>query len=803
MKKINLLIWLPLFLLMACTNMQEENSNQNLLNQQEWKDAGYTVNMHFAKRPWTEKADTLFLCFRITDMGSNKKVFWSQLSNEQFNIVEEGYTWPNKDIIIERISQRSGNETGRISQNVAFWFMVDRGRTISNSDMESMKAAIQKTVENLPDSCAYISFFDRSAVEKCLITKDNFFQFEKEFKVIPETRDLYQGIMNNFEKFAKDTLLHKKNGRDIAKYLLVFTDGKINLNSFSEIDNLDRSGDFIKNIDNVYPNQVQIHAFRYGTGSSLVDKILDDICLQRHIPELKGGFYPAENVAGIVDSLRGFVNNLSADYDLILINNNKNRIYNGKTFSLQIGINEGDRKATGKIDYVIASKENPTGPGIKNDNIYITIFLGVIILFIAFFIMKVIIPYFISRTDRFEKKFIKPYEPIHTNEGEVYETCSFCQEPLERGELIVTKCSHKIHWDCWKENGYKCVEYGQNCKDGIQYHFDKKNPFDMKKSPYYLKWAMSGLVTGFLTWAIFKISTDWNIFSGFIKFLVDSFYPERLKEAIEGTHVVLNNVYQTYNSKITGLLLAGILLGFVLTFLFSYINDFRRKNISVIFSLFFRALIGALVGFATFLLGSMVCIALGKVGNVWWLDAIPWILFGGSIALCLSVKTTIKWQDALIGGLISGVVSFVILYTTSFFPVFGVMFSFMLCSAGLGISIIARHHLAQKYFLLYKGEGREGEIAIHKWMNDSGGNNEVTIGKSTHCVIQMNWDRSENIPEKQAKLYIDPKRRVPMIKAIENGMIFDGRDARKDDQMPLKHGVKFVIGNTKFQYIEK
>jgi hypothetical protein len=185
------------------------------------------------------------------------------------------------------------------------------------------------------------------------------------------------------------------------------------------------------------------------------------------------------------------------------------------------------------------------------------------------------------------------------------------------------------------------------------------------------------------------------------------------------------------------------------------------------------------------------------------LDAIPWLLFGGIVALCLVYKTTIKWQDALIGGLISGVVSFCILYTTKYLSHFGVMLGFILCSAGLGISIVARHYLAQKFFLKYKGERREGEIAIHKWMNESGGNNEVTIGKSNHCIIQMNWDNSADIPEQQVKLYIDPKRRVPMMKALENGMIYDGRDARKDEQFLLKNGVKFIIGNTEYQYVEK
>jgi hypothetical protein len=285
--------------------------------------------------------------------------------------------------------------------------------------------------------------------------------------------------------------------------------------------------------------------------------------------------------------------------------------------------------------------------------------------------------------------------------------------------------------------------------------------------------------------------------------MLNVFYPNADKVEIDGVLQISSMTESAFHSKIAGTLLAGILLGFVLTFLFSYINDFRQKKGKVLWSIFLRALMGAFVGLLSFLIGSMICIGLGHYNNVWWSDAIPWLLFGGSVALCLVYKTTIKWQDALIGGLISSIVSFFILYTTSYFPAFGVMFSFMLCSAGLGISIVARHHLAQKYFLKYKGERREGEIAIHKWMNDSGGNNEVTIGNSNHCIIQMNWDSSDKICEKHVKLYIDPKRRVPIMKVLENNIIYDGRDARKEEQLPLRNGVKFIIGNTVFQYVEK
>ena len=796
MKRFFLFAMLPLILLASCSNAND--AKKETAPGAELKDAKYTLNLQFSKQAWSENADTLFLCFRITDNNTHKKVFWTDLNKNNFEITEDGVISSFKDIIVKPITHKPGTLAERISQNIGFWFVVDRDKSISDADMESMKEAIRQTVENLPDSCAYISFFDKKATEIKQITKENFQEFEKEFAVKQENRDLYGNIINYFEKIAKDETTNQMD----AKCLLIFTNGTLNLSSLEEIEKLDASQEYFKQIDNTYQNKVQIHAFRYGAASSLNDKALSDLCLNRQKPELAGNFYPAANVAEVVESLRGFVDHFSADYELILINNN-NKIYNGAKSSLQIMLVKENEKAVGTIEYAIASKEKPLGPGIKTDDTYIAIIMGILILFVAFFIMQVIIPYFISKMSHFEKKYVKPYDPIHTDEGEVHEVCSFCQEPIEKGDLIVVKCPHKIHWDCWKENGYKCVEYGQNCKEGIQFHYDSKHPFDLKKSPYYLKWAMLGMISGLLIWIVFHVTSGLQLFHRFIDILLRVFYPERLKESIEGVMQIPNNAWITFHAKISGLLLAGILLGFVLTFLFSYINDFRQKKMKVIFSFFIRSVIGAALGFLTFLMGAILCIVLGKYSNMAWLDGISWLLFGGLIALTLSIKTTIKWQDALIGGLISGIVSFLILYSTYFLPSFGVMFSFMLCSAGLGISIIAKHTLAQKYFLKYKGAKKEGLIAIHKWMNDSGGSNEVTIGKSNRCVIQMNWDDSDTIADMQVKLFIDPKRRIPMLKIMENGIFYDGREGRKEELHQLKHNVKFKIGNTDFQYIEK
>jgi cbb3-type cytochrome oxidase subunit 3 len=796
MKKCNyFLLLLPLLFLTGCDSQSGKQNKENLTPVK--IESAYNVDMYFAKRSWTEKADTLFLRFRIADKN-NKKVNWANLKKENFEIREDGGNPPNKEIIIERIACSAGEpveKADNISHNSVCWFLVDRSKTIADADLENMKEAILRTIENLPDSSAYISFFDSRTTEKKMITVNNFHEFENEFKVSKESKILYQSIYHSFMMFVNDA-----QKKDAVKYLLIFTDGKIDENSFTEVMELMKYGDLIKEIDNNIENNVQMHAFRYGN-FPLADQALISICqLHRQKPELKGGFYPARNVAGIVDSLSGFMDNLSADYELVIVNH-IGKIYNGTNLSLQVIINYDERQAVGKIQYAIGSKEVNIITGKASEDTYLAVLLGVIILFLAFFIMQVLIPYIKHKRTNFEKRYVKPYEL--NDDDVVYEACSFCQEPLEVGDLIVTKCPHKIHWDCWKDNGYKCVEYGQNCKDGVQYHFDKKHPFDLKKSPYYLKWAMSGMIGGFFIWIFFLLSSKLMLFESLIRGLLKAFYPIKSKVMIEGVLQIPNAHQNTFHSKIAGLLLAGILLGFVLTFLFSYINDFRQRTSKILFQYFIRSVVGASFGFLAFLIGSMVCIMLGKDYNVWWLDAIPWVLFGGSVALCLVYKTTIKWQDALMGGTISGIISFFILYTTSYLPAFGVMFSFMLCSGGLGISIIARHHLAQKYFLKYKCDKREGEIAIHKWMNDSGGSNEVSIGRSYHCVIQMNWDTSDNIPDKQVKLYLDPKRRIPMMKVLENGMTYDKRDTRKDDQLPLKNGVKFKIGNTEFQYVER
>ena len=92
------------------------------------------------------------------------------------------------------------------------------------------------------------------------------------------------------------------------------------------------------------------------------------------------------------------------------------------------------------------------------------------------------------------------------------------------------------------------------------------------------------------------------------------------------------------------------------------------------------------------------------------------------------------------------------------------------------------------------------EIALYKWINARFLDRSVSIGKSVDCNIQMSWDINGVIAPKQAELkningniYLIP---------LENGVTFKGTTAHIDRRFRLYHGDHFMIGQTKFTYVE-
>ncbi len=740
--------------------------------------------------------DTIYMKFKIIDKKTNEKDFWGEIKPQENEIK----ILNDKIEITDLHALTSSNPKGNIPDNILVSLVIDRN--IAESDMENVKEAVHYLIDNCPDNTVYVSFFDNEVGTSQLVNLETFDLIENEFYVTNNQKIIFDAALTKFCELAgeDDLLIHrdiveKANNDSIKKYMILLTDGKVDVSEPNTAKYIYDFNEFVQQTDRLGESgkQIEIHAIRYGEPSSEVDNNLAFICRDIRNENVKGGFYTA-NPDGILNKMKEFTDKLSPDYELVLVNT-PGRIYSGEHRNFILQIVKNSRVASGKKEYVIGTPANPIATSSTNraQQTILGLVWGIVILFISFFIIQVVIPYLIYKTSGFERKYIQKYK---SNDEEVVK-CNFCSEELLDDEEVVVKCQHIMHKHCWWENGNKCTEYGQNCKDGKQYYFDKTKPFSSVNSPFFMKWVLFGMGGGFLSWLIYQFFVFENplIFGSFTRGLLNIFYSGNLQETDA-------DVITSFMAKIGPLLLIGPLLGFILTFLFSYINEYRRKNIQVLLSIFWRSLLGALSGFLAFLIGSIIIIAFNAYGTNIWIDWIPWLLFGGLLGLCLSIKTTIVWKHALLGGVLSGLISFVLLFFSKWFGSYAVLFSFMLYSAGLGISIVTIHRTSQRYFLRYKGR-REGEIAIHKWMSVLGGSNDVTIGRSNHCIIEMNWDENPTIQDIHAKLYVDKKSGIPSLKVLEDNLTFNGNVVRKNDDFLLKNGVIFKIGNTEFQYIEK
>ena len=204
---------------------------------------------------------------------------------------------------------------------------------------------------------------------------------------------------------------------------------------------------------------------------------------------------------------------------------------------------------------------------------------------------------------------------------------------------------------------------------------------------------------------------------------------------------------------------------------------------------------------------NILCSLLSVLGTTYipWYCSLPaYLLFSISVALALTIKSSIPLRSALLGGSLSAVIGFIVLYFSSFAGEMNMLLDFIIYGGGLGASLVTVRILAEKYYLIIQNGIKAGQrIPIHKWMNATGGGNKVSIGMTGDCEIQMNWEKSNKVAKEHAQLYIDHERQLPIIKPLATGVIYDMRfELPVGKPTILCNGDTFKIGETTFQYIE-
>lgn len=700
-----------------------------------------------------------------------------------------------------------------IPKEYTFSVLVDLG--IPQDGKEKIAKVIEELVNSAPDSCVYLSFYGDEVTSSKLVTRQNFNSFMSEFDRNASEKFFYQAlyaklveISGRREDVQIDALARDYDYNvDIARraeanpdknILFVFSDGSrepsLGMGKYTYLEVTDFQGDK----SHVGP---KIYAFYYDSGFGLdegVELTLKGVTGGQSIPqERRGDYVPSTDLSSILEKFEQAVSEQMYDF-IYVYKATEGKTYNGKVvYSAAWGNNSLGENAT----FSIGSPENPWPlryESMSDTIIKYMIALIVTLLTIAFFfcIMKILIPMIKSKS--FSVKYYKSYVQEQNVQKRI---CHYCKQPIIPGEQVVTKCKHIMHVHCWKQNDYRCAEYGQNCNTGVQEHVDWAHLLN-KHSIRDCQQAIAGILAGLVSWIVYELMGRGG-FTSISEGIVKMFLTNKEQQ---------NALFDLCVTKVSAFMVIGLLLGFFLSLIFRYNDEYRKKNAAIYMKIIGLSLLSSLIGVLSFTFGSIIfCMILSSINTLYipWYCSLPaYLLFSVCTSLSLTIKSSIPVQSAMMGGLCSAIIGFLVLYFTSMtstrYSWMNMLLDFVIYGGGLGASLVTVRMLAEKYFLVILNGVKAGvRIPIHKWMNATGGGNKVTIGMTGSCEIQMNWEKSNKVAKEHAVLFIDHARSVPVIKPLALGVIYNSRaELPVAKAAVLTNGDTFKIGDTIFRYEE-
>ena len=754
--------------------------------------------------------DSITLFFNMLDKYGNRV---QELSSEQLEnymvIKEDGQFIPQDRSEISFV-----NSGQRIPSEYTFSVLVDL--SIPQNGKEQLYNTIARLIESTPDSCVYLSFFGDNVTSSRVVTKANYKNQKENFSVQAENKFFYSGLYSKLLEFSdnvteKDSLIKKEGGYirnlDLANKAKLNKDKNI-LFVFTEGSKRPSDEDLIFNdvveyqgtLSNVVPKVIALYYTEEGEEPS-IENTLKGICAPRDlngnlISVREGKYLPSNDMVQVLKNFEEVVND--AMYDFFF----KYKVDESQNYSRIVkysGEWKGTHIGSGEFSIGTAERAWPIREENASDVIFKYIYallvtLGTIAFFFA--VAKILIPFIRSKS--FELKYYKNYVPESNVSRRI---CHYCKQEIQPGQFVVTKCKHIMHVFCWQQNGYKCAEYGQNCKVGIQSHIEWKELFTINalKDCYQ---TISGIVAGFMSWIFYEVFGR-GCFNGLSESIVNLFYSKNAE---------VTTLYLDCVNKTSAFLTIGLLLGFFLSLIFRYNDEYKKKDLKVWGKIVGLSALTGIIGMLAFAIGAnILCLLLTAINTTYipWYCSLPaYLLFSISVSLALTIKSTIPVKSASIGGLCSALIGFIVLYCSSrannTSGWMNMLLDFIIYGGGLGASLVTVRMLAEKYFLVIQNGVRAGQrIPIHKWMNATGGGNKVSIGMTGECEIQMNWEKSNKVAKEHVQLFIDYDKQLPMLKPLAPGVIFNTRvELPVGRPSVLSNGDSFKIGDTIFQYQE-
>lgn len=750
--------------------------------------------------------DSIKLFFNI--YGENGKTL-PNISSSDFsnflNLYEDGEE-------IKKFSVRRLNSGIRLPKDYTFSILLDQ--SIPSDGKMQILQAVKQFIEIAPDSCIYVSFYGDNVSNSVIATKKTYPEIERAFLMSTTGKTFYSGVYSKLAEFTQGDvdLSQVKSSQYVQNQDIsnraVLNPGKNILMVFAEGSR--RPDDEMLDIISVEELQGQyeeslpkVYAFYYtaeGENTNIeitLNLLANPVDANKSpITGLRGKVKSSSNMSEVVNTFTETVEESAYGYELVY-QADENKTYTGNvSYKADWG-----KTVIGEGKFTIGSAERPWPEREQSStNIFIELLVAILVTIVTFafffLVMKIVVPYF--RFLSFKSKYYKKYQPEANVQRRI---CHYCKQDLKAGQIIVTKCNHWMHKHCWEENGYKCAEFGQNCKTGIQDHIEWKELFKLN-SLKECSQTIAGVLAGLISWIIYEICGRGG-FTGLSKFIVGLVFNETDPQA----SLIPDCVMRT-----SSFLMIGLLLGFFISLVFRYKDDIRNKDWKIWLKIIVLSVMTGAIGMLAFAIGAdLFCLILSWTGKLFipWYCSLPaYILFSISVSLALTIKSSIPVKSALIGGTISAFIGFLVLYFTKFtsgrYEWLNMLLDFIIYGGGLGASLITVRMLAEKYFLVIQNGVKAGQrIPIHKWMNATGGGNKVSIGMTGECEIQMNWEKSNKVAKEHAQLFIDHEKNLPVIKPMATGVLYNSRAELPVNRTAiLSNGDTFKIGDTIFKYEE-
>ena len=507
--------------------------------------------------------DSVTLFLKILDSNGKpcNDVTASQLE-KHLVINEDGVAIP---LDCRQITSLSSGQ--RIPSDFTISVLVDL--SIPEAGKGQIYEAFCKLVESAPDSCVFLSFFGEDVSSSQLVTKKNLAGVKDKFMNHSDKKFFYGALYSKLAEFSnekaeledavrtkggyvKNVSINKRAMQAKDKNLLfIFTEG--NMRPEDEQITFVEVTDYQSNAAHMVP---KVFAFYYTGGGvdENVELTLQGVSAPRNaegqvLADRQGGFRPSADIGNVLSNFEEVVSDAMYDF-AYTYKATDDKIYTGRVDYLA----EWKGNEAGNGEYSIGSAETPwpvqeESAGSAITKLLVALLVALLTFVIFFLIMKVLIPFIKSKS--FARKYYKAYVP---EEGITRRICHYCRQDIQPGQKVVMRCKHIMHVGCWQQNGYKCVEYGQNCKEGIQDHVDVKEMF----SPASLRdtyQTLAGVLAGLVSWIIFEF-TGRGMFGGLGKAIANTFFLNEDQKA---------NMVSDCGAKVSALLTVGLLLGFFLS----------------------------------------------------------------------------------------------------------------------------------------------------------------------------------------------------------------------------------------------